>query len=489
MSDMDSPLDLDATAQAELVSRGEVSASELVEGAIARAEALDPALNAIIHPLFGEALAQVDEAPDGPFHGVPFLFKDIGACLAGQPLYMGMKVLKDADFRAPMDSWLGRRFADAGLVAIGKTNVPELGTLPTTEPMAFGPTHNPWDLERTPGGSSGGSAAAVAAGIVPVAHANDGGGSIRIPASCCGLVGLKPTRARTTQGPMLGDVMSGLVEEFVLTRSVRDAARMLDTVAGSGPGDPYVAPEPSRSYVAELDEGPRGLRVGVALDPPTAVESDPAVREAAQSTANLLEELGHTIVDAELPGSEEGSTGGELTESFMVRWYAGQAATIAQLEVILGREIGSSDLEPMNWELVQRGRSSSAGDYVRAVSLHQAIGRMIAEWFDAGHDLLLTPTLAEIPPKLGSFDQSGPDPLEAMRRARPMGAFTAVYNATGHPAISLPLAETAEGLPVGVQLVAPFGREDLLIGVAADLERARPWAERRPTLVDGASTR
>ena len=246
---------LDATAQADLVRSGEASARELVESAIARCERVNPELNAVIHELFDEALAACDAGPrggsDGPFAGVPFVLKDLGATLAGQPYHMGMRLLKEAGFRAPIDTYLAQRFRDAGLITIGKTNTPELGILPTTEPDAYGPTRNPWDPNRTAGGSSGGSAAAVAAGIVPVAHANDGGGSIRIPASCCGLVGLKPTRQRVSEGPLVGDNLSGMTAELVVSRSVRDAALVLDAVHGAAPGDPYVAPAPARPYREE----------------------------------------------------------------------------------------------------------------------------------------------------------------------------------------------------------------------------------------------
>jgi amidase len=259
---------LDATAQAELVRIGEVSPEELTQSAIARAERLNPDLNAIIHPLYEQGLAESrGELPDGPFRGVPFLFKDLGAGLAGQPLHMGMKGLKDADFHLPLDTFLGARFREAGFVTIGKTNTPELGIVPTTEPAAYGPTHNPWNLDHSPGGSSGGSAAAVAAGIVPIAHANDGGGSIRIPASCCGLVGLKPSRGRTSLGPLIGDTMSGLTVEHVVSRSVRDVAAALDATHGPGPGDPYVAPAPARPYMEELSADPGSLRIAILTDP------------------------------------------------------------------------------------------------------------------------------------------------------------------------------------------------------------------------------
>ena len=468
---------LDATAQAEMVRSGEASPLELVEAAIARTEALNPELNAVIHPLFDEAREAAEgDLPDGPFRGVPFMLKDLGAALAGQPFHLGMRYLKDRDFRIPVDTYLGQRFRDAGFVTIGKTNTPELGILPTTEPQAYGPTRNPWDTGRSSGGSSGGSAAAVASGMVPVAHANDGGGSIRVPASECGLVGLKPTRQRTSEGPLIGDNMSGLTAELVVSRSVRDTAAILDAVHGPAPGDPYVAPPPARPYLEELTADPGALRIGLVTDPIVAEEPDPAVVAAAREAAALLESLGHTVEEVSLAGLESF----DLIESFLVRWSAGQAATLKQLGTIGGAEITAEDVEPLTWALAEKGRRHSAGEYLEAVASHQAMSRMIAGVHQGGVDLLLSPTLGELPPPLGSFDDSGPEPLSAIHRAVRTCAFVGVFNVTGQPAVSLPLCVSEEGLPIGVQLAAPFGCEDLLIRVAAQLEQARPWAAWSP---------
>jgi amidase len=471
---------LDATAHAELVRAGEASPVELVEAAIERVEALNGELNAVIHPLFEEGqAAAAGELPDGPFRGVPFLLKDLGAAFAGQPLHMGMEFLKRHDFRAPVDTYLARRFRDAGFVTIGKTNTPELGILPTTEPRAYGPSRNPWDTGRSTGGSSGGSGAAVAAGMVPVAHANDGGGSIRIPASECGLVGLKPTRQRISEGPIVGDNMSGLTVELVVSKSVRDTAAILDAVHGPAPGDPYVAPPPARPYVEELGAEPGALRIALWTDPIGAEAADPEVVAAARATATTLEGLGHAI--DEMPIGQFAEL--DLLDSFLVRWAAGQAAALAQIGEVAGAEIGPDDVEPLTWALAEKGRSDSAGAYLEAVGLHQMLSRGIAGIHESGVDLLLSPTLGEPPPPLGTFDDSGSDPLAAIERARVTAAFTAAVNATGQPAISLPLHWTEEGLPLGIQLVAPYGREDILIRVAAQLERAQPWAERRPAAV------
>jgi len=473
---------MDATAQAELVSSGEASPPELVDAAIARSEQVNPEINAIIHDLSEEARAAASNGvPDGPFTGVPFVLKDLGAAFAGQPLHMGMQALKDADFRAPVDTFLAERFRAAGLITIGKTNTPELGILPTTEPKAYGATKNPWDTTRTPGGSSGGSAAAVAAGIVPMAHANDGGGSIRIPASNCGLVGLKPTRQRISEGPLIGDNLSGLTAELVVSRSVRDSARILDAVQGPAPGDPYFAPLPVRPYVKELTDESTGLRIGMMKEPAVPSEVDPDCVKAVEKAAKLLESLGHEVTgDSPFDMIPNEGIGLDIEDSFLTRWAAGQAAVLQQMGMIAGREITAADVEPLTWALAEIGRERSSGRYLLDVGIHHGISRMIAGWFHAGHELLLTPTMAEVAPPLGTFDDSGSDPMDAFRRAFPSGAFTALFNVTGQPAISLPLHWTDEGVPVGVQLVAPSGREDVLLRVAAQLERAQPWAERTP---------
>ncbi len=468
---------LDATGQAELVRGGEATPAELVEAAIERIEATNGDVNAVIHPLFEQGLETArGELPAGPFKGVPFLLKDLGAALAGQPLHLGMNYLKQRDFRAPVDTYLAQRFRAAGLIAIGKTNAPELGILPTTEPRAYGATRNPWDLERTPGGSSGGSGAAVAAGMVPMAHANDGGGSIRIPASNCGLVGLKPSRQRISEGPLVGDIMSGLTCELVVSRSVRDTAAILEAVHGPAPGDPYVAPPPARPYGEEVGADPGKLRIALWTETIVEQDPDPEVLAAATGGAKLLEGLGHTVETADLGALRDIP----VIEAFLTRWAAGQAQALEQLGTIGGQPIGPDDVEPLTWALAEIGRTRSAGDYLAAVGQHQAMGRLFASVHESGFDLLLTPTMGEPPPPLGTFDDSGPDPMVAFERAFMAGCFTAAFNATGQPAISLPLHWTDNGLPVGVQLVAPLGREDLLLRVAAQLEQAAPWADRTP---------
>jgi len=468
---------LDATAQAELVRTGEATPTELAEAAIARIEATNGEVNAVIHPLFEEGLeAARGELPDGPFKGVPFLLKDLGAAFAGQPLHLGMNYLKERDFRAPVDTYLAQRFRAAGLVTIGKTNCPELGILPTTEPRAHGATHNPWDLDRTPGGSSGGSAAAVAAGMVPMAHANDGGGSIRIPAANCGLVGLKPSRQRTSEGPLAGDFMSGLTSELCVSRSVRDTAALLEAVHGQAPGDPYVAPPPLRPYTEEVGADPGKLRIALWTETVIDQDADPEVVLAARAAGETLQGLGHAVEEPDMSALQSL----DMVEPFLVRWAAGQAQALDQLGMVGGAPIGPNDVEPLTWALAEIGRARSSGEYLAAVGQHQAMTRMIAGVHESGFDLLLTPTLGEPPPPLGTFDDSGPDPMAAFERAFLDGCFTAAFNATGRPAISLPLHWSEDGLPIGVQLVARLGREDLLLRVAAQLEAAVPWADRTP---------
>jgi amidase len=464
-----------------MVRSGEASPVELVEEAIARLEELNPRLNAVIHPLLDEArTAAAGELPDGPFRGVPFLVKDLACYMEGVPVHEGMRALRDAGHRADHDMWLARRFRQAGFVILGRTNTPELGILPTTEPAAYGATRNPWDLERSPGGSSGGSASAVAAGIVLAAHGNDGGGSIRVPASHCGLVGLKPSRARVSLAPDYGEILGGLVIELAVTRTVRDTASILDAVHGPAPGDPYAAPTPPRAYVNELAVDPGRLRVGVLATPPGGqIDADPDCIAAAQAAAKLLEGLGHDVEESHPPALDDP----EEIADFLVRWTAGVDWNLKYWSRAIGHEIGPEDVEPCTWALAQQGRSHTAGDLFSALERSQAWSRRVACWWsEEGFDLLLTPTCAEPPPPLGEFESTPENPAAPLIRALPFATFTAGFNVTGQPAISLPLHQTTHGLPVGVQLAAAYGREDLLLRVASQIEQAQPWAERKATL-------
>jgi amidase len=472
----------DATEQARMVSDGEVSPTELVEEAIHRIETLNPSINAVIHPLLEEARATAaGELPTGPFRGVPFLLKDVGCCTAGAPVHEGMRVLRDLGYRADHDAWLTTRFRAAGFVILGRTNTSELAILPTAEPVAYGPTRNPWDLTRSPGGSSGGSAAAVAAGMVCAAHAGDGGGSIRVPASHCGLVGLKPSRGRVSAAPDYGELGGGLAVEHALTLSVRDTAAILDAVQGPAPGDPCIAPAPTRPYTEEVGADPGRLRIGVRTKPPGGhFDADPECVAAARETAELLEELGHDVQErAPLALDEQ-----EQVAHFLTRWTTGVDASLKHWSTRIGREIGPDDVEPSTWALAEQARSYSAGDLLVAIDSVQAWSRRIAAWWsEEKFDLLLTPTCGEPPPPLGEFSSAPENPTAPLARALPTCTFVAGFNSTGQPAISLPVHQTAEGLPVGIQLVAAYGREDLLIRVAAQLEQARPWAERRADVV------
>jgi amidase len=465
---------LDATGQAELVRTKEISPAELVDAAIGRMEQLNPELNAVIHELFDRARGEAaGELPDGPFRGVPFLLKDLGAELAGTPLNEGLAF--SGDYHSTVTQALTQRYIDAGFVICGKTNAPELGILPTTEPARFGPSRNPWNTDHSTGGSSGGSAAAVASGMVPVAHANDGGGSIRIPASCCGLVGLKPTRARNSVAPSYGDMMGGLVVEHVVTRSVRDSAAILDATAGPVPGDPYWAP-PLRgaSFAAAAATAPAALRVAVMTSSPTGSAVDGECVAAVQATASLCESLGHRVEEAALDVD-----GDAFTAHFVNQWACSNAWALEDWEARIGRTAQESDLEPLSWALVELGRSVNGGQYLRSVQELQRISRGIAEYFE-GIDVLLTPTLAELPAPLGTFDSPPGEPLTGLFRAAAYVPFTPPFNVTGQPGISLPLHWSGSGLPIGVQFVGRFGDEETLLSLAGQLEQASPWAARRP---------
>ncbi len=468
---------LDATAQAELVRNGDASATELVEGAIGRIEKVNGEINAVIHPLFDRARGAVQRGlPEGPFTGVPIVIKDLDGTLAGAPYHAGNKALKAAQHVATTTSSLFDKLERAGFVIVGKTNTPEFGLMPTAEPQAYGPTHNPWNLAHSSGGSSGGSAAAVASGMVPLGHAGDGGGSIRIPASMCGLFGLKPTRGRISLGPAEHEAWAGLVMRHVVTRSVRDSAAVLDVLQGYMTGDWYTAPPPVRSYADEAGAAPGKLRIGVRTTAPLGLaEVDPDCAAAVDETARLLESLGHSVEAAAPDALDDGA----LLETFTVVMLASLRADMAEVEAVIGRPVTPDDMEPSTWASYEAGAAIDAGSYVRALTKMQAwTRRAIGWWSEGGYDLLLTPTCAEPAPALGDLTH----PVTGGSRLLPFVLFTAPFNVTGQPAMSVPLATSASGLPVGVQLVGAPYREDLLIRVAAQLEQARPWADRRPSV-------
>jgi amidase len=471
---------LDATGQAELVRSGQVSPFEMVDGAIQRIQRLNPQLNAVVHERFEKARAEAvsPDLPAGPFRGVPYLLKDLVAQSAGDPFHEGIRGVAERKHVASIDSELVRRFRAAGMVCVGRTNTPELGLIPTTEPDLYGPTRNPWDPSRSPGGSSGGSAAAVAAGMVALAHGNDAGGSIRIPAGACGIVGLKPTRGRTSLAPEFGELASGLVQQLALTRSVRDAAAMLDVLAGPAPGDPYFAPPPERPYLQEVGAEPGRLRVGVMSSGPggfVPVHED-CVR-AVEDAGALLESLGHEVEDVHPAALDEA----DFAHQFGIVFQGFAAHALDWWRREAGIELDSNGVEPLTWAMAELGRGIRAGEYLGAVEWLHGYSRRLAGWW-LDHDLLLTPTLPEPPQRLGGYAVQGEDVRPAAIHAVKTVTFTAPFNASGQPAISLPLHWSASGLPIGVQLVAAFGREDVLIRLAAQLSQARPWLERRPPL-------
>jgi len=453
---------LDATAQAALVSQGKASAAELVEAAIRRIERLDPQIGAVPIRLFEDAERWLRAGPIvGPFAGVPFLMKDVGARQAGQPYFAGNRALQLADHRAEADTPLGARFREIGLVTVGKSSAPEFGLQSNTWPLAYGPTRNPWDPQRASGGSSGGACAAVAAGLVPVAHASDGAGSIRIPAAWCGLVGLKPSRDRIVWRHA-GTGSSAV--EFVVARSLRDTAAFVDALRAdgrAGAGD---------EFVRALTSAPRSLRVGLRVEAPGGYAVDPACRLAAQACAERLAELGHEVEEAAPATLDEYE---ERALHGAVMGTAEYLECLDDLEERLGRRPGPGDVEPFLWELSSIADDASAEDRERAERYAESWTARTLDWFES-YDLLVTPTVPGLPPPLAELDPHRLAPLDLLERMVPHMAFTEPWNATGQPAITLPLGRSSDGLPVGVQLVAGAGREASLLAVAAQLMRPEP---------------
>lgn len=466
---------LDATALADLVKKKEVTPSELLEAAIARAEKVNPALNAIVTPMY-EIARDLAKRPvsNGPFAGVPFLLKDLMGMYEGVRMTAGSRAL--SDYVAKNHSELTVRFLRAGLIPFGRTNTPELGILPTTESRLHGPAKNPWNVAHSTGGSSGGSAAAVAAGIVPMAHANDGGGSIRIPAACCGLFGLKPTRGRNPLGPDLGDVMNGLVVEHCVSRSVRDSARLLDATAGVDVGAPYDAPPRSRPYEQELASDPKKLRIAFTKVAHTGSAIDPECVAAVESTAKLCAELGHEVVEdsPELDGAQ-------ISQAFLSVWMSGTAAELDTIALEHNKIVTQEMVEPLTWAAAELGRSVSAAQYLMAIHQLQKVSRTLGRFLEK-YDFWLTPTLAEPPLALGVLDNNEEMPLSPLMRAAEYVPFTPIANFSGVPAMSVPLYWSTAGLPIGSHFFAKLGGEDKLFALAAQLERARPWADRRPSV-------
>jgi len=463
----------DGLGLAALVKSGAVSAAEVLDAAVAQVETHNVEVNAVVSRLYDQARAAIVAGlPAGPFTGVPYLLKDLGAHYAGAVTSFGSTLFKD--FVLDHDSEITRRLKRAGLVIFGKTNTPELGLASSTEPRLFGPTRNPWKMDHTAGGSSGGSAAAVAIGMAPMAHATDGGGSIRIPASCCGLFGLKPTRARNPMGPDAGEGWGGASVGHAVTRTVRDSAALLDATSGPDLGDPYWAPPPARPFLDEVGRDPGRLRIAITTKPWNGQPVDPECAEAAVATGRLCEKLGHHVEEAS-PTVDAGVLGAAT----LVIIGANLRAAIEARAAALGRELSEADVERITWARAMDGHTARAADYARAIGVMHRTGRVVAPFFTR-YDALLTPTMCRPPLPLGIIDMMTDDPAAYTRAVLGTIAFTSLWNACGTPAMSVPLAWSRNELPIGVQFVAGFGDEATLFRLAAQLEAERPWANRRP---------
>jgi amidase len=482
----------DALGLAALIRKKEVSPSEVCEEAVRRIEQVNAQLNAVITPMYDMARKTLQgPVPEGPFSGVPFLLKDIKEEFAGAVLTKGCKAYKN--YVSTHDNEMVRRFKRSGLVVLGKTNVPEFGLMGVTEPELHGPARNPWNTAHTPGGSSGGSAAAVASGMVPMASGNDGGGSIRIPSSCCGLFGFKPTRGRNPTGPEAGEVWQGAVVSHVITRSVRDSAAMLDATQGADAGAPYVIQPPERPYLEDMERDPGALRIAFTTASPLGGPVHPACVQAVEEAARELESLGHKVEEAR-PEVD----GRAIARSYLVMYFGEVAADMEDMASYLGRKPKPSDVEPLTWTLGLLGRTFSAGEFVVHKREWGIAARAMGR-FHEHYDLYLTPTVAYPPSRIGELQPKSQERLlmkvvNALGLGRMVKAsgltdqiaekslsrvpFTQVANLTGQPAMSVPFHWTGDGLPVGVQFMAPFGDEATLFRLAAQLEKARPWFEK-----------
>ncbi len=470
---------IDGLGQAELVSSGKVSALELLEAAIERTAAFNTPINAINITWFEHAreLAKNFKANlNQKFGGVPFILKDLGSPYAGQHMSNGNIALKNAKYIAPTNSLLVQRFIDTGLITFGRANSPEFGSVPVTEPLAWGATRNPWNLAMTPGGSSGGSAAAVAAGIIPMAHASDGGGSIRVPASCCGLVGLKTSQGRISLAPF-GDEANFSVH-FAVTRTVRDTAALLDATHGPGVGDRVIAAAPTRPYMQEVGADPGKLRIGFLDHHPVGGQMDSECITAVRDTCRLLESLGHHVESSWPKALEQTDFAGKFT----AMWSTNMSIARDLLGQMLGREVVKDDIEFMNWAMAEFAGTKTATDYAKSVVAAVNYRRLVQQWWADGWDLLVTSTMARLPMPIGTIKNEPENQMNSLRIAGEWIPSTPPFNTTGQPAINVPLQWTPEGIPVGIQIVAAYGREDLLIRVASQLETAQPWAHRTPNL-------
>lgn len=461
----------DALGLARLIASKQISEQQLLHTAVAALEALNPALNALTQTYFDHAAAAIDRGlPNGMFRGVPFLLKDAGIQLKGTPAYHGSRWFED--WPAAHDSTLTERYKQSGLVILGKTNAPEFGLSVTTEPLRFGATRNPWNLDKSPGGSSGGAAAAVASGMTPIAHATDGGGSIRIPASCCGLFGLKPSRGRVPNGPDRGEAWHGLAIAHALTRSVRDSAALLDAIGGPEPGDSYYCKPVAQPFLATLEESPRPLRIGFSTKASVPVHIE--CKKAVELTARLCADLGHQVEETEPPVDCD-----ELNEPFLAIAAASTAAAISGASRMYDKPFGPDDFEPVGWTMIERGLTRPMYELSLAIDAAQRASRRAAS-FHERYDLFLCPTLAMPPQPLNSLTMSKQDVAEENNRSYEFSPFTAVANMTGQPSANLPLMWTESGLPIGIMLTAAYGEETLLFQISRQLETACPWAHRYP---------
>lgn len=465
----------DALGLAELVRQRAVSPAELLETAVSIAERVDPLINALSQKLYDYGAESLKRGlPDGPFAGVPFLLKDAGAMLAGTVTTQGSRLF--ADCMADSDTTLVERYKRAGLVIFGKTTAPEMALAPSTEGSFCGITRNPWDLNRTPGGSSGGAAAAVAGGIVPVAHGSDGGGSIRIPASCCGLFGFKPTRARTPNGPLAGEGWGSLSVNHVISRSVRDSAAILDATHGYAPGDPYSAPKPDRVFLSEVGASPGRLRIAFQRAPISGAAVDYDCVQAAENAAALLESLGHVVEEAQPPGDWD-----ELAQALWVLVASNVSLSLRRRAAQRGLTLCRDDVDSVTWHAVAFSSSLDGEAYPNALNVIHRQGRRMAAFHEI-YDVILSPTLAQVPVRLGTLATDTAD-VEAYGRAlAAFMPFTQLFNITGQPSMSVPLHWTPQNLPVGIMLSARFGDEATLLRLASQLEQASPWFDKVPTL-------
>jgi amidase/6-aminohexanoate-cyclic-dimer hydrolase len=465
----------DGLGLAELVRRRAVSAEEILDETLARIEARNPAINAVVTRMDDQARAALRAGlADGPFTGVPYLLKDLGAHYQGVVTSYGGTLF--ADNVLDHDSELTLRLKRAGLVIVGKSNTPEMGLAPSTEPRRFGPTRNPWNLGYSAGGSSGGAAAAVAAGILPMAHATDGGGSIRIPASACGLFGLKPTRARNPMGPDAGEGWGGASIGHAVTRSVRDSAALLDATSGPDVGDPYWAPPPAGPFLAEVGREPGRLRIALTVTPWISAPVDPECAEAAHAAAKLCASLGHSVEEAR-PVIDEAA----WRQATRVIVAANIAYNLEARAAALGRPLAEGDVERMTWDRVLDARTMTAAQYAGSIGIVHRVGRIVARFLQ-DYDAILSPTMCAPPQPLGVLDMSTEHPDRYLAAVFASIGFTSLFNSSGHPAMTVPLATSTKGLPLGVQFAGRFGDEATLLRLAAQLEAARPWSNRRPSI-------